>query len=189
MAAVKRGRCVRDATLVVSWRPGAAEDGGSARVRPARDTDHMSMSDSQRIPYLVRDGVLRISGVMRYQDRELRLATMMLLSGPQASVCIDVSGVPSLCSPEIQFLAKMAESAKGRGKQLRVRLSKSTRDLFKQLELDGLVQLEEVDTQLIKRPPPVEAAPGAAAPVISLFRKKRYPSNPPRPGGTLPPRS
>ncbi|KAF0241867.1 MAG: hypothetical protein FD180_4220 [Planctomycetota bacterium] len=153
----------------------------------------MSMSDSQRIPYLVRDGVLRISGPMKYQDRELRLATMMLLSGPQSSVCIDVSGVPSLCSPEIQFLAKMAESAKGRGKQLRVRLSKSTRDLFKQLELDGLVQIEEVDTQIMKRLTPGEIAPQAAPKIqpeiISLFRKKRYPSNPPRPGGSLPPRS
>lgn len=152
----------------------------------------MSMSDSQRIPYLVRDGVLRISGPMKYQDRELRLATMMLLSGPQTSVCIDVSGVPSLCSPEIQFLAKMAESAKGRGKQLRVRLSKSTRELFKQLELDGLVQIEEVDTQ-VKRPTPGEVtpqiSPKAQPEVISLFRKKRHPSNPPRPGGMLPPRT
>lgn len=153
----------------------------------------MSMSDSQRIPYLVRDGVLRISGQMRYQDRELRLATMMLLSGPQASVCIDVSGVPSLCSPEIQFLAKMAESAKARGKQLRVRLSKSMRDLFSQLELDGLVQLETVDTQIVKRPTPGETAPqpavNAPSPVISLFRKKdRYPSRPPLPGGKAPPR-
>jgi anti-anti-sigma regulatory factor len=148
----------------------------------------MSMSDSQRIPYLVRDGVLKITGQMRYQDRELRLATMMLLSGPQASVCIDLSGVPSLTSPEIQFLAKMAESAKGRGKQLRVRLSKAARDLFKQLELDGLVQIEEVVAP-VPKPAPATPGPEAAPPVISLFKKKRYPSNPPLPGGKIPPRT
>ncbi len=147
----------------------------------------MSMSDSQKIPYLVKDGVLRISGVLKYQDRELRLATMMLLSGPQKSVCIDVSKVPSLCSPEIAFLAKMAESAKGRGKELRVRLSKSARELFKELELEGLVTLEDADTQVMKAPATPAPAPGSQ--IISLGLRRppsSAPPPPPAPGG--PPR-
>lgn len=147
----------------------------------------MSMSDSQKIPYLVRDGVLRISGVLKYQDRELRLATMMLLSGPQKSVCIDVSKVPSLCSPEIQFLAKMAESAKGRGKELRVRLSKSARELFKELELEGLVKLEDADTQVIPAPaatPP--PAPGSQIISLGLRRPKSGVVPPPPPPGAAP---
>src|SRR5437773_8039406 len=45
----------------------------------------MSLSDSQRIPYFVRDGVLRINGALKYNDRELRLATMLLLNGSHAS--------------------------------------------------------------------------------------------------------
>lgn len=138
----------------------------------------MSMSDSQKIPYLVRDGVLRISGQLKYQDRELRLATMMLLSGPQKSVCIDVSKVPSLCSPEIQFLAKMAESAKERGKDLKVRLSRGTRELFKQLELDGLVTIEESDTQVM-RPSEPAPAPTPGSQVISLGLRRSSPATPP----------
>ncbi|MCC6738549.1 MAG: hypothetical protein IT452_05855 [Planctomycetia bacterium] len=143
------------------------------------------MSDSQKIPYLVRDGVLRISGQLKYQDRELRLATMMLLSGPQKSVCIDVSKVPTLCSPEIQFLAKMAESAKGRGKELRVRLSKGTREMFKQLELDGLVTIEESDTQVM-RPPAPTPAPAPGSEIIRLFRRSAPSTPPPKPPGSSP---
>ncbi len=146
----------------------------------------MSMSDSQKIPYLVRDGVLRISGVLKYQDRELRLATMMLLSGPQKSVCIDVSKVPSLCSPEIQFLAKMAESAKGRGKELRVRLSKSARVLFKDLELDGLVTLEDSDTQVIPAPAAPPPTPGSQIISLGLRRPKSAVVPPPPPPGAAP---
>ena len=117
----------------------------------------MAMSDSQRIPYFVRDGVLRINGALKYQDRELRLAVMLLLSGSHTSVCIDVSRVPSLCSPEIQFLGKMAASAKERGKRLRIRLSKSMRDMLRELELGGVLEVEEA-------PEPAQPAPGGEAP-------------------------
>lgn len=140
----------------------------------------MAMSDTQRIPYLVRDGVLRIAGQLKYQDRELRIATMVLLSGSQKSICIDVSRVPSLCSPEIQFLAKMAQSAHERGKQLRVRLSKGVRAMFKDLELDGLVEVEEVEVAP-QNPALGTAAPAAPPEKISLgLTPRRKPPVPPK---------
>jgi anti-anti-sigma regulatory factor len=122
--------------------------------------------------------VLRIAGQLKYQDRELRIATMVLLSGSQKSICIDVSRVPSLCSPEIQFLAKMAQSARERGKQLRVRLSKGVRTMFKDLELDGLVEVEEVEiSSATPGTPAIEAPPEK----ISLgLTPRRKPLEPPK---------
>lgn len=121
----------------------------------------MSLSDSQRIPYFVRDGVLRINGALKYNDRELRLATMLLLNGSHPSVVIDASRVPSLCSPEIQFFAKLAESAKSRGKRLRLRLSKAAHELVRNLEVIGLLDVEEVEVNPL--PPPGTDTPKPAA--------------------------
>jgi anti-anti-sigma regulatory factor len=110
------------------------------------------MSDTKRIPYIVKDGVLRLRGALKYNDRELRLACMMLIQGPHPVVTLDLTGVPSLCSPEIQFIAKMADSAKQRGKFMKVQLSSTARAIFRELELDGLVQVEEVEATPIAAP-------------------------------------
>jgi len=126
------------------------------------------VGDTTRIPYIVKDGVLKLSGELKYQDRELRLACMMLIQGPQPVVCMDLSKVPSLCSPEIQFIAKMAESARQRGKNLKVRLSKTLRQMFTDLELGGLIQIEEVEgkpasaSSPVPRPTPPANPPPAA---------------------------
>lgn len=102
------------------------------------------MSETSRFVYLIRDGVLKLTGQIRYQDRDLRLALMKLMQVPQHQVCLDLTEIPALCSPEMQFVTKMAHLAHDQGKFFRVRLSKTLRTLFRDLELDGLVEIEEV---------------------------------------------
>lgn len=129
------------------------------------------MSETSRFVYLIRDGVLKLEGQIRYQDRELRSAMMRLFMVRQHQVCLDLSAIPSLCSPEIQFITKMAELARDNGKFFRVRLSKTLRTMFKDLELEGLVEIEEVvdapaparkPASTVKRPASVRrpSAPG-----------------------------
>jgi hypothetical protein len=98
--------------------------------------------------YIIRNGVLKLAGQIRYQDRDLRVAIMKLMMVPQHQVCLDLSEIPSLCSPELQFVTKMAHQAKEHGKFFRVRLSSTLRSLFKDLELEGLVEIEEVDASM-----------------------------------------
>ncbi|NUN48433.1 MAG: hypothetical protein HUU15_06355 [Candidatus Brocadiae bacterium] len=112
------------------------------------------MADTKRIPYIVKDGVLRLQGTLKYNDRELRLACMMLIQGPHPVVTMDLSGVPSLCSPEIQFIAKMADSARERGKVMKIRLSSTAHAIVRDLELGGIIQVEEVDARALPGPPP-----------------------------------
>ena len=127
------------------------------------------MSETSRFVYLIRDGVLKLTGQIRYQDRDLRLALMKLMQVPQHQVCLDLTEIPSLCSPEMQFITKMAHLGQDQGKFFRVRLSKTLRALFHDLELDGLVEIEEVE------------APAARASRAPATRVSKSPSSRARP--------
>jgi len=122
------------------------------------------MSDTSKIQYIIRDGVLRLHGQLRYQDRDLRIACLKLISCPQHSVCLDLSDIPSLCSPEIQFVTKMVHLAADNGKHFRVRLSKTLRQIFSALEVDGLVEIEQVEAPRDGGPGPLPASPPPGPP-------------------------
>lgn len=121
------------------------------------------MADTSRIQYVIQNGVLKLSGQVRYQDRDLRLALMKLMQVPQHQVCLDLVEIPSLCSPEMQFVTKMAHLARDHGKFFRVRLSKTLRAMFKDLELEGLVEIEEVGERKSRSPGVRKSRPPAAS--------------------------
>jgi hypothetical protein len=120
------------------------------------------VGETSRFQYIIRDGVLKLSGQIRYQDRDLRLALMRLFMVPQHQVCLDLTEIPSLCSPEMQFVTKMAQLGRDHGKFFRVRLSKSLRSMFKDLELEGLVEIEEVQNRKSSAPKTRTSRPPAA---------------------------
>lgn len=115
--------------------------------------------DTSRIATKIQNGVLKLKGELRYQDRDLRLACMMLISCPQHRICMDLSDVPTLCSPELQFITKMANLARDKGKFFQVKLSRTLRQLFKDLELEGLVEIVESDSKPPAVPPKTPGTP------------------------------